>query len=153
MSKAKDLSLAISARLAGITKANGYDTDIGLKVLRGQMTFDESLLPCTVLVEGDDDVVEQRNLDAKVLLRFIAEGHAECDPENPNDTVHDIISDLKRAIFGGDPTYGGLVRPSNNATPGLRYQGRGIGVREDGSNKVSASITFDCQIHETLTNP
>jgi len=153
MSKAKTLAANISARLSEIRIANGYLTDIGASVKRGKLTFNESEAPCIVLVEGDDDPIEQQNLQCRLSLSFIAEGHDVCDPENPNDKIHDIATDIKKAIFGDDTTFGGLVKPNRNATPGLRYTGSSKGVREDGSKLVSCGIQFECEIVEDLSNP
>lgn len=153
MSKAKDLALVIEQRLAGIRTANGYLTDIGAKVFPGKLSLDPSMLPCVVLVEGDDDVLTQVNMQCRVVLRFIAEGHASCDPERPYDKIHDIIADLKKAIFGGDVTFGGLVKPSVNNTPGLRYTGSGKGEPPDGAVNVTGSIQFECEVVEDLKNP
>lgn len=156
MSKAKDLSLALSARLATITTANGYATDIGARVLRGATSFPESYVPCVVLSEGDDDPAEERAIGGvthvRNVIKFSIEGTAPCDPDNPNDTVHDIIADLKKAIFSGDLTYGGLIRPSRG-TPGISYRGRTFGERADGASFVGGGILIDCEIHEELSNP
>ena len=153
MSKEKELTLKICDRLAAIKIADGWLTDIGTTVFRGKMDLDVSELPCTVLANGDDNTIEQQNMQARLHLRFVAEGHMFCDQNNPTDAVLDMSEDLKKAIFGGDSSYDGIIRPSQNKTPGLRYIGRTIGTRESGSNAVSAGITFDCEIVENLNNP
>lgn len=150
MSKAKQLADAIHARLTAITVANGYLTDIGSRVFRGRTALDESHLPCIVMVEGDDNIEDQAVRKVKVAQQFIIEGHDECDFDNPNDKAHDIISDMKRAIFKGDRTFGGLVVSDKN---GLRYEGRNISPRPDGAAIVAASIRFVCVFVEDLDNP
>lgn len=149
MSKAKTLAQRVADRVALVTVANGYLTDIGLRVLRGRLALDESFLPCAVVVEGDDSIEDQTEIKAKVAQAFIVEGHAECDPDNPNDTAHDIVADLKRAIFDGDRTFEGFVP----GPKGLRYNGKNFGTRPDGTNVVAASIQFTCVFVEDLTNP
>jgi hypothetical protein len=148
MSTASTLALNIAARLAEITTANGYATDIGLKVLRGRTRLDPSELPCVVIVEGDDEVQDNTEIRVKLKQRYAFEGHMACDPDHPNDTAHLIIADLKRAIFGGDRSFNGLVRKG-----GLEYVGRRISTREDGQAIIAASIEIDCEIAEDLTNP
>ena len=69
-------------------------------------------------------------------------------PAQPNDKAHLLLADLKKCIFGVDPTTYGLVRPSD-----LEYVGRSIGVREDGSTYVAASITIRISYVENLANP
>lgn len=147
MSKASDVALALSARIAAITTANGYATNVGAQVFRGRLTIDQGDLPCSVIVEGED-TVEDGKLSGKVKLaqRYIIEGHAECDPAQPNDIAHLILADLKRAIFGGEKNFAGLLHD-------LRYVGRNIGARPDGTAIVAASVEIECVFVEDLTNP
>ena len=152
MSKAKQLAQAIYERVSTIRVANGYNTDIGLKVFRGRRTADEKDVPMSFIVEGDDEVLQQQTNEVRVAIPFAIEGHTACDPDNPNDAVHDIVADLKRAIFGGDRTFGGLVRSNNGGQP-LQYMGRTIGEREDGAKVVGAAILFKAEIMENLSNP
>lgn len=146
MSKASTIAAAISARLATITVANGYSTDIGLTVFRGRRKLDESHIPCAVLVEGDDRIDAAKRDEVKTVQQYFIEGHAECDPDNPNDTAHLILADIKRAVFGGDTTFGNTVR-------NLNYAGRSIQPREDGLAIVSASIEIGAEFVEQLSNP
>lgn len=152
MSVASRLALAVFERVQGITIANGFQTDIGLKVFRGKKTADYKEVPFAFVVEGDDQILEQSGLKTRTAIPFVIEGHMACDPENPNDAVHLIVADLKRAIFGGDATYGGLVRGKHNS-PSLAYNGRIIGEREDGAAIVGAAIMFAAEIAEDLANP
>lgn len=149
MSKASTLAERISTRIAQITIVNGYSTDIGLKVFRGKGKLDENDLPCVVLVEGEERVEDSTETQYKARQRFTLEGHDLCDPDNPNDKAHMIIADLKRAIFDGDRTFDGIVRPRT----GLRYAGRRIATRDDGARIIAASIDFDCEVAESLTEP
>lgn len=146
MSTAKDIAAEISDRLATITVANGYVTDIGTSVYRGRRTLDEAMLPCIVLVEGPDQVNEQLRTQAKLAQRYSIEGHAICDADNPSDMGHDIIADLKKALFNGDRTFGGPVR-------NIEYRGRNIVTREDGFNAVAASVDIDMTYSENLAAP
>lgn len=148
MSKASTIASAISSRVASITVANGYATDIGLRVFRGRASLNVQDLPCVVMVEAEDSVEEMKGTQARVVQRYVLEGHDQCDPAQPNDKAHLIMTDLKKAIFGGDITFGGVVKPS-----GLTYVGRSIGTREDGTDICAASITIDVQFVEDLANP
>lgn len=152
MSKAKQLAAVIYDRITQISVANGYLTNIGAKVFRGKRTADEKDVPMSFIVEGDDEPLSQQGNEVRIAIPFAVEGHDVCDPDNPNDKVHDIVSDLKRAIFGGDRTFGGLVR-GNNGGQSLQYMGRTIGEREDGATVVGAAILFKAEILENLSNP
>lgn len=147
--KASDVAALFYERLALVTVANGYNTDIGLNVLRGKGSLNLEDLPAIVMVEGDDDVGDQRGPEIKVSQQYIFEGHSTCDPDHPNDMAHLIIKDLKRAIFGGDATYDGRFK----AKDWLAYQGRAIGTRADGTTIVAASIIVRATFVESLIDP
>jgi hypothetical protein len=146
MSTAKDIAAQITSRIQGITIANGFLTDIGLCVYRGRRRLDETNLPCAVISEGADQVVEHLRASARVIQKYSIEGHTECDADHPNDKAHDIISDLKRALFTGDITFGGPVKK-------VEYNGRNIVPREDGFKAVAASIDIDISYVDQLTAP
>ena len=149
MSKASDIAAAIKARLQTIKVASGFETDIGLRVYAGRRRIDEGQLPCTVLIERDDDPVDQnRNCDVKLTQKYIAEGHCVCDPDNPNDAGHDMIADLKKAIFTGK-----FTAPGTATILFVKYRGRNIAPREDGLKIVSASVEFSVDYVEDLSNP
>jgi hypothetical protein len=153
MSTESELAAKIAERLALITIANDYSTDIGTLVLEGRTKIDpENELPCSVLVEMETRVEDSQSLSrsakAKTVQRYLLIGHDVCDPDAPNQQAYRIIADLKRAIFSGDRTFGSIVRPED-----LIYSGREIAVREDGTAVISASITIDCKFVENLTDP
>lgn len=146
MSVASEISDLLAARLAQIMIANGYQTDIGAKVMLGRRRLDESHIPCAILVEGDDTPKsEQRD---RVLLEvvYMLEGHAACDPDNPNVTAHKIVSDLKKAIWADSAISGPNVK-------NLRYLGRQIQPREDGQATVAAGIEISLEFAEQLSSP
>jgi hypothetical protein len=146
MSTASEISDLLASRLAGINITNGYQTDIGERVMLGRRRLDESHVPCAILVEGDDTPKsEQRD---RVLLEviFMLEGHSSCDPDNPNVVAHKIISDLKKSIWSTDTTFGNRVK-------NLRYLGRQIQPREDGQATVAAGIEISLEFTELLSSP
>ena len=152
MSVERDIAHEIVARLATITIANGYITDIGTHVFAGKLKLAESELPGAVLVEDDTRVEDYKassqSVQSKTVQRYLLIGHDVCDPDAPNDKAYDILSDLKRAVFSGDRTFNQTVRPTD-----LVYAGRRIAVREDGSAVISAAIQIDVKFVEDLTSP
>jgi len=147
VSKADAIARAITARLGAIRISSGYLTDIGARAYRGRLRLDPSRLPCVVIVEGEDRLANAGPRDAvKLTLPVLVEGHAACDPDNPNDSAHAIIADLKRALFAEPPNLGGLARE-------VRYNGRSIGAREDGLAQVSAVVEIEVDYVEDLRNP
>lgn len=150
MSIANDIALAVSARLAGITKANGYQTDIGLRVMRGRKRLEESHLPCAVIIERPDKPDRQsgqRDPSVKVTQNFVIEGHAACDPDNPNDVGHQIVTDIKKAIWHEKMTYG-----TDKKLIAINYEGKTIGPREDGIAVVAAAVEISVEFVESLSN-
>lgn len=147
-SKASDIALVIAGRIADITVANGYNTDIGLRVYRGRMSLNTKDLPCAVMVEDADSVLETKGTKVRVKQRYIIEGHDNCDPEQPNDKAHEILQDIKKAIFGGDLSFEGALRPND-----IEYAGRSISAREDGTSICAASVDIDVTFVEELTDP
>lgn len=152
MSTANDIALAISARIAQITTANGYATNIGARVLRGRRRLDPSMMPCAVIIERDDAVADfqpsNRDPRAKVRQPYILEGHTECDPDNPNDAGHLIIADIKRAIFSEEIRFG-----ADQKVIQVRYVGRTIAPREDGVTVVAAAVEISVEYVEHLATP
>ncbi len=151
MSKASDIAQELYNRVAQITKANGFNTDIGLRVFRGKRALDaEADVPCAVLVEGNDTPQDSSMTGVSISQRYVFEAYDACDPDHPNDAAHLMIADLKRAIFAGEPKHG--MRLGGRAKE-MTYKGRVIGPREDGAETVFAGIHIDVLYAEDLTNP
>lgn len=144
-SKAAQIATALAARLTQVRTTNGYETNVGQTVYRGRRNVEPSTH--TTLYEGEDTAKEQ-SLKAVVHLTqvYVAEAVDTCDPNNPNDRAHQILSDLKRAVFGSDQTLGGLVKT-------IEYRGRLIGTREEGQDYCFASIRIAVEYVEDLKAP
>lgn len=152
--KAEDIAEEVATRIEAITIANGCETDIGTRLLRGRVKVDDDDLPCATIVEGADNIQEMNasagNARPRVQQEFIIVGYDNCDPNAPNTTAHKIIRDLKRAIFrtdgDEDSTFGKRVRA-------VVYLGRDIGPRADGAASVAAAIRIAVEYVEALANP
>lgn len=155
--KARAVAAHLSDLLEGITKANGYETDIGLKVYRGKRKIGDGDVPCAVLIEGSDKPGNTQGSASQLVTQsYVLGGYAICDPDNPNDRAHEIISDLKKAVFtlvdptkaesiSGTTSFGGKVKR-------VEYKGRDIGPRADGVDIVFAVIHIDVDFVEQLTD-
>lgn len=151
ITKASDLADYITARVALIKTADGYNTDIGLSVHRGRLKIDDDMIPCAVIIEGDDqpgDVVNREEI--KITQSYVLGGYVKCDPDQPNDAAHLVIKDLKKAIFTGLVVNGGVN--FDRKVRSVRYVGRNIGPRSDGKAFVFAVIYIDVEFSETLAN-
>lgn len=146
MTTASQVSAAIAQRIETIKIADGFNTNIGLKVLRGRRRIDASDLPCVTIVEGDDSVQSVTLRSANIAQDYFIEAQDECDPDHPNDKAHLLLRDMKRAIFGPDSNLMQTVKA-------VTYKGRAIAPREDGTTVVVASIQIEVKFVEDLTNP
>ena len=146
--QATEIATELAARLATITLANGFNSDIGLNVLRGRRRIDDNQVPCAVLIEGPDTPSSGPGKlpTVEVVQSYVLVAYHECDPDHPNDKGHELIKDLKRAIFSDGVTLAGQVRR-------VHYRGRDIGPRGDGVGIVSATVEIDVDFVEDLTNP
>ena len=155
--RARDLALHITTLLQGIRKANGYETDIGLnRVFRGKRKIDDTHVPCAVIIEGEDKPGgTQGAVSQQITQSYVLGGYEACDPDHPNDTAHQIIADIKKAVFSvvnptraeeisGSTTFGGRVKS-------VTYVGRDIGPRTDGGPIVFAVVHIDVVFVEQLT--
>lgn len=149
--KAEDIGTDIGTRLAACTVALGAETDLGAKVFRGRRHVDDTMIPCCVVIEGDD-VPARSNVrtDVQLSQRYVLFAYVPCDPNNPNDAAHAAIRDMKRALFNTDNKpdnkLGGKVRE-------IEYLGRDIGPRSDGAAFVLAAIEVGVEYVENLANP
>lgn len=139
----------IKTRIEGISVANGFNTNIGLKLFRGKTNGPEKeQVPCSVLLEGDDNPTQSpgRKPLIKNKQQYAIGGYDICDPDHPNDKAHLIIKDIKRALFGPTANF-------DEAVYRLEYKGREIGPRADGQPIVWALVHIQVEYAEDLSNP
>lgn len=145
--KGSDIAAYLTTVLAGITKANGYNTDIGLRVFRGRRKIDEHQLPCAVIIEGEDTPGDVDNrLEVRITQRYVIGGYDVCDPDQPNDTAHLILKDIKKALWNREVHGTNLGKRLKS----LRYDGKDIGPRTDGEPVVFAVVHAVGVFAETL---
>lgn len=156
LTRARDVAQHLTNLLAGIRLTNGYETDIGATVYRGKRKIDDDAPPCAVLIEGEDRPGNTQGLSSQVVTQaYVLGGYTACDPDNPNDAAHKIISDIKKAVFtaptnptpaerhAGTLTFGGRVKK-------VEYKGRDIGPRADGVPIVFAVVHIEVTFVEDL---
>lgn len=148
---AEAVGAELSARLATRTVAQGAETNLGAKVYRGRRHVDDTMIPCCVVIEGDD-VPARVSVGTRYSLdqRYVLFAYVPCDPDNPNDAAHAAIRDMKRAVFvsGGQPDVklGGKVKE-------VEYLGRDIGPRADGASFVLAAVEIGVSYVENVAEP
>lgn len=149
-SSATEVAQELSARLATILTSNGFNTNMGQRVYRGRVAVSDDDVPCVSLIEGDEDVREnpsRLNATAHITQQYALAGYAPCDPLQPNDAAHEIIKDMKRAIFQDKDS--SLTRKVRR----VAYKGRNIGPRADSVPIVQAVIYIEVEYVEDLSAP
>jgi hypothetical protein len=147
---ATEIAAEIEARVGQIRTANGFATDIGATVFRGRIAVNDEDVPCVSIIEGTDSVLSTPGRAAlwKIEQHYALVGYVPCDPANPNDAAHALITDLKRAIFKtngkADATFGGKVLE-------IHYKGRNIGPRADGAPIVMGIVEIAVVFAESLS--
>lgn len=154
--RARDIAAHLTTLLAGISRADGYETDIGRRVFRGKRKIDDSHIPCAVIIEGEDKPGgTQGGASQQVTQSYVLGGYAECDPDHPNDAAHQIIADIKKAVFTlVDPTRAEAINGTTSLggrVKSVTYVGRDIGPRADGVPIVFAVVHIDVVFVEQLT--
>ena len=144
--KASDIAEYLTTLLVGVTIANGYHTDIGLRVFRGKRSKVEEQIPCAVLIEGEDHPGESAGRESiKIVQDYVVGGYVACDPDNPNDAAHLVLKDIKKVLFQQGPRMG-------NRVTNISYSGRDIGPRPDGVAIVFAVVHISITFAETLAD-
>lgn len=149
LNSAEAIAQEIERRVALITTANGFETDIGATIFQGRVAVNDDEPPCVSIIEGNDTVhgTPGRSAVWKIEQVYALVGYVLCDPAQPNTAAHRVIRDLKRAIFktNGKPdaTFGGKVLE-------LHYKGRHIAPRADGVAVVMAIVEIAVVFAESL---
>lgn len=149
--RAEAISLELKTRLETRTIAAGAETNLGAVVYLGAMKVDPEMVPCCVIVEGDD-TPSREGVRTKVKLaqRYALLAFVPCDPLHPNVAAHAAIRDLKRAVFTSN---GAEDWTLGRAVLSVDYIGREIAPRADGLNFVLAGIEIEVNYAENLANP
>lgn len=151
LQSAEAVAVELESRLSAIRLANGCETDIGSKIYMGLRKIDDSMIPCTVVIEGDD-IPGRGTVGTEYELeqRYVLFAYSPCDPKHPNVAAHKAIRDIKRAVFltdgKADPRWGRRV-------VAVRYLGRAIGPRTDGVGFVLSAVEIAVDYVEVLAKP
>lgn len=148
---AEAVATEISTRLATCTIALGAETNLGMNIYEGRRHVDDTMIPCTSLIEADDTPAPSRVRDEyEIGQRYVMFAYVPCDPDHPNRAAHAAIRDIKRALFRNegksDVRFGGKVVR-------VDYQGRDIGPRADGAKFVVAAVEIVVTYVERLSAP
>ena len=136
-SKRPDILTEFLTRVSAIQKANGYNTDAGLKVFFGATPElgpddpDEA----AALIIGDDTTTYLGD-ETQVSLPIDIQALAKASGDQPWVTVELVLADIKHAIESGDRSMGGLLCTDMKVgrTRSLK--------REPGATTVGAAVQY-----------
>lgn len=156
MSKTNDIVKQLVERLGAIRRVDGFATDAGLNVSRGRPAVAGGAEEALDVFELEDQIEKQRvdgsgasdctAVDTDLLLPINIEGYAVVAADQHMEVGHALVSDIKRAVFGGDMTWGGLATHTH-------YIGRTIDRRAEGANAVTVLVQIRIGCVEDLANP
>jgi len=148
--RAEDVSEEVVRRVLLCTQAQGAETNLGAALYRGRRQIDDEMIPCASVIEGDDEIVEQKGPEVTVRQKYAIYAYVPCDPADPNVAAHAALRDMKRAIWRTngqvDYRWGRTVRE-------VVYEGKDIAPRSDGQAFVLAILVFTVEYVETLGAP
>jgi len=131
----EQIAQALLVKLQGVTRAGGYNTDLGLHVSRRRKAITDYLagdLPAVALFSGErpasDPLLGRGGTTHQGVIEFVA--LAVVESEEPDRDVNLVEADLLKALLG-DEDLGTLrvnVRDAGSATDYAEYapQGRGF---------------------------
>jgi len=149
---ASGVAALVKERISRIKLVDGFSTDIGNTMFEGKILVADEDVPeggCVSIIEGVDTVDDRPGKipNAKVTVRFGMVCYLQCDPDNPTVACHAAIRDVKKAIFANrNATFDDQVYL-------VKYLGKDIGPRADGSNIVMALVEISVSYVEDLSNP
>ena len=95
--------MAVTECLKGISKANGYSTDLGGNVFRGRVIFgDNDPIPLVSILEAplpdEPDPTPPAGGAWKGTWRLMIQGWVDDDKNHPTDPAHYLLADVKKAL-------------------------------------------------------
>ena len=149
--RAEDVAEELVARVATCRTANGAETNLGAAVYQGRRHIDDEMIPCSVVIEGEDAVdSDMVGTGANLEQSYVVLAYLPCDPANPNSAAHKGLRDLKRAVFTSD---GKADRFWRRTVGGVRYRGRSFAPRADGAPFVLVALEVSVRYSEDLASP
>ena len=129
---------AVAARLADIQVANGYYTDMGLRVILDFRAPQSEELPAVSVFLGERAAESNLGCDARVEMLINVIGYVAKDGGQAYLLGDEILADIQRAMETEDETLGGLLRFQY----GMAYAADEIFMPEVGADAVGARVSY-----------
>jgi len=130
---------AVADRLAVVSQAAGYFSEIGCDVRLDQREPNIEDLPCArvYLSEG---VIDERQNDRQAVTQSVnVIAFDRVDTREAEAVGWQLVADIQKAIELDDNTIGGLLA---SAREGLAVQSFEVSLPETGANAVAARVTY-----------
>lgn len=147
MSKLRDITDAIAARLATMTEANGYSSDAGAHIVRGQSEINADELPaCLLYIEQrstESDIGERARQTVQIVIEVFAAYSAD-----PELIAIGLLDDIATVVEdASDTTLGNLLRGP------LAWQSDEIIYPTSAGRVVGARVTYQAPHVRRYGNP
>lgn len=144
------------ARAAGITVANGYNTDIGANVLRARKKVDPDEVPVAVVIPGAEKATAKYG-ELSCVMTMRVEGIVDFGASDPSVVSEQILGDLKKCFLAPEnkltsPVSGWSRSP--DYIDSIGYTGGGTEeYPDDGQVTVGAYVSFEVSYTTKLNDP
>jgi hypothetical protein len=141
----ESIIVALAAKVATITTANGYDINVKT-VDRARRVFVDTELPAAGIFDGLEIATGKYNFDAETM-RVTVEMHSDAATENRSIHANKMIACLKKAVLSGDTTYSSIAERTMISETSINYP------QDDDITTVAVSVTFSIMYEEVTGNP
>lgn len=154
MSTALQLAFAeLEARLATISVAGGFNTDLGAAIKPAGAYLAEDDAPCVALYEAqpdDEGLMRIAALDAPnacgldFRVDYVVQAFVRrAEPQSAMDAAERAVRDILRALLGGN-------RGALTAATGHRITGRARGLTKKGADVIAVLVFGSFKINEKV---
>lgn len=147
----------VEGRLALITKASGFETDIGLHVSRARRTFDPSELPAVTVFETAEaptgGSATDDNASMSIRHGFSVIAHVIADQDDTGRLLGGARADIKRALLSSDDAGVSGVHDQHGEIGPIFYLGSDAEPRQDGADLESVNVRFAVPYKEGFGDP
>lgn len=137
---------AVLTLTQSITKDNGYETDIGLRMERARRSFSGSDLPGGSVWANGEASERDYELTQQVMDMAIDGHHGLVKNETPDVTANRIIADFRKAIETYDASLNALVS-------GIQYTQASPEYPDDGNSAVSVTVKYELSYDTVRGDP
>lgn len=125
----------LATMAAGISKVNGYQTDIGLSGGRARRSFDEDELPAHSVWAGDSSPERSMSTSKVEMLVSFDGHHLPVEGKSIDAVVNMMEADLIKAIETYDENLYALI-------DGIAHSGTTPEYPDDGQSLCAISVSF-----------